>query len=125
MTSWKDEQQKEKLSRNGIQLLNYIPSKSFYAKVNLDRLEEIKGLENLLSISPITVDYKLTPELKAGFYPDHAVFGNEVQIEVTCFDGFQEIIRQDVLVMTRCLFKFLLQIFQCFMNFQNVISLDL
>lgn len=91
-----DEQQKEKLSRNGIELLNYIPSKSFYAKVNLDRLEEIKGLENLLSISPITVDYKLTPELKAGFYPDHAVFGNEVQIEVTCFDGFQEIIRQDV-----------------------------
>jgi hypothetical protein len=91
-----DELQKEKLSQNGIELLNYIPSKSFYARIQLDRLEDIKTLDNIIAITPIKVDYKLTPELKAGFYPDHAVIGNDVQLEVSCFEGFQEYIRQEV-----------------------------
>lgn len=94
-----DQKEKEFMERKGIKLYGYLPSKSFYANIELDRLDEIKSIENLVAISPILSSYKLTAELNAGFYDDHAIIGNDVQLEVSCFDGFLPIVRQEVQIL--------------------------
>lgn len=94
-----DQIEKELLERNGVKLLDYIPSKSYYARVDLAQLNTIKTLENIHAIIPIANEYKLTADLNAEIYADHALVGNEVQLEITCFDGFLPIVTQEVQIL--------------------------
>lgn len=93
------ESEKQELSRKGIHLLNYIPSKSFYANIDANRIADFKGVQNILAISQIETKYKLTPELQANHFEDHAIVGNEVKIELSCFENQRAIVSQEVKVL--------------------------
>ena len=50
----------------GIFLLGYIPHNSFFAKVPLDKIDHIKSLENVESVSPILIEDKIDPDILKG-----------------------------------------------------------
>ena len=94
-----DELQKKQLQNAGVLLLDYIPSRSFYAAIDPNRINAIKQLKNIVSISPIETKYKLTPELQSNFFEDHQISGNEVKLELTCFNEQRRIVEQEIQIL--------------------------
>lgn len=93
------EREKQELSQKGIYLLNYIPSKTYYARINANRIDEFKGFQNILAITQIDKKYKLTPELQAGHFEDHAIVGSDVKIELSCFEDQLALVRQEAKIL--------------------------
>ncbi len=91
--------ERDVLSSKGVELLNYIPSKSYYAKIDISRLDEVKSSKNILAITAIHTKFKLSPELNAGFYPDHARIGNDVLLEISFFKGYRSQVKQQVTIL--------------------------
>ncbi|MEO9533723.1 MAG: S8 family serine peptidase [Crocinitomicaceae bacterium] len=86
------QQDKKELSENGIQLLDYLPKKSFYAAIKTTANLSILSTKNALSVVPIETNYKLIPDLINEKYADWALLSNnEIALRFNFFEGVNEL----------------------------------
>lgn len=80
---------KERLKASGIELLNYLPKNAFYAKLNPKFSYDFKLL-GIDAIHDVSFKHRLSHEIYYGLYPEHALNGNKLSLNIICFEGEQE-----------------------------------
>ncbi|MBD3638695.1 MAG: S8 family serine peptidase [Crocinitomicaceae bacterium] len=69
--------QKSVLKAAGIELLDYLPERAFYAAIQTDADLTVLNTTSAVSVVPVNWQYKLTPELLDKKYPEWALFPND------------------------------------------------
>lgn len=85
------EAKKNTLEENGISLLNYMPQNAYWVRVNQTGVEFIKtelinsdGKSGHILWSP-PKRYKLSKQIKEDNYPDHAIEGSDVKLQIILY----------------------------------------
>lgn len=75
---------KDKLESAGVELLDYLPKNSFYAKLNtqINYNFTLLGIDAVHNINP---KFKLGHDLYFGLFPEHATVGNDIIVNVIPF----------------------------------------
>lgn len=77
--------QKAALKASGVELIDYIPNKTYVCRIaQASQAERLKSA-NIRSIFPINGDSKLSPELSRSGFPAWAMVGNDIQLYVKYF----------------------------------------
>lgn len=84
--------QKESLKNKGITLLDYMPDYAFYASILENADLNVLKQYSAIVVLPITIDFKLTSQLKEKNYPHWTLFGsNEIELNVMYFSTVSKI----------------------------------
>ncbi|MEX1000700.1 MAG: S8 family serine peptidase [Crocinitomicaceae bacterium] len=65
---------KSQLKKAGIELLDYLPEKAYYAAIHVDADLDLLEEKKVVSVAEIQTDYKLNPVLLSKEYPDWTLF---------------------------------------------------
>ncbi|MBI5332023.1 MAG: S8 family serine peptidase [Candidatus Aenigmarchaeota archaeon] len=74
-----NEQEKEFLKSQGLDLLSYVPNKAWYASIDITKLDNITKLDKILQnnviryIGKIEPDYKISPYIKQNRYHEYSL----------------------------------------------------
>ena len=82
--------QKEELNNKGIELLNYIPKNSYYARINANVDLDLLKNYAVTAVVKIQESFKLSESLSNKKYEDWALNGSKIKLNAMIFEGVSE-----------------------------------
>lgn len=83
--------EKQQLSNQGVQLLDYLPRNAFFAKIKVGTDLSILADYEVFSIEPIQSKFKLSRDLAKEIYPHWTLFGEtKIELNARVFNGITE-----------------------------------